>query len=71
MENIENKALNSEKKIFPVVLSILQKIKAWLEPASYSSCSKQSIWTLSLVAFWVWLDLVKCCHYILTRLIKL
>jgi len=52
MENIQNKFQKSAKKVTPVTLETLEKIKKGLETEICSSCSKKSIWALSLAAFW-------------------
>ena len=52
MENVESKSKTQRKKVTPVTLPILKRIKQGLDSEICSSCSKQSIWTLSLAAFW-------------------
>jgi len=52
MENIESKNSGSSKPVTPVTLEILDSIDQGLKNGICSSCSKQCIWTLSVIAFW-------------------
>jgi len=52
MENIQSKTQKPKKKVTPVTLQILENIKKGLDSGICSSCSKKSIWALSLAAFW-------------------
>jgi hypothetical protein len=52
IENIENNFQKPEKPVIPVSLEILENIRKGLNMAVVSSCSKKSLWALSLTAFW-------------------
>ena len=52
MKNVQQKLKKPDRKVTPVTLDILEKIKNGLDSEICSSCSKKSIWALSLSAFW-------------------
>jgi hypothetical protein len=52
IENVENKNQVAAKKVIPMDLLLLHKIKQSLDTDVCSPCSKQSIWALSVVGFW-------------------
>ena len=52
IQNIENKVRLPDPIVTPISLQILANIRKGLDNSNCSACSKISIWTLSLTAFW-------------------
>jgi hypothetical protein len=52
MENIEGIKAKPPRKVTPVNLKILSSIKRGLKKKFWKKCTKKSIWTLNVMAFW-------------------
>ncbi len=52
MENIECSSKKQPKKIIPMDLKIMNCIKKGLRKSNLGNCTKKSVWTLNIVAFW-------------------
>jgi hypothetical protein len=52
MENMESKARKKPVKTLPISLKIMAEIKKGLDMSVCSPCSKQSIWTCTVISFW-------------------
>jgi hypothetical protein len=52
MENIECRNEKQPKKIIPMDLKIMSRIKNGLRKTNLRNCTKKSVWTLNVVAFW-------------------
>jgi hypothetical protein len=52
MENIESSKAKPPKKIVPMDLKIMNCIKKGLRKNKLKNCTKKSVWTLNVVAFW-------------------
>jgi hypothetical protein len=52
MENIECSRAKQPKKIVPMDLRIMNCVKKGLRKSNLKNCTKKSVWTLNIVAFW-------------------
>jgi hypothetical protein len=52
MENIEGIKAKPSQKVTPVDLKILSSIKRGLKKKFWKKCTKKSVWTLNVIAFW-------------------